>query len=111
MNPKLSGFRVSLMPAVLVACLISTAALAQSTNRQIGTQFEVTADPLVPRPAAQPCKVSLFTNYQFAHFSESTQTYQFTPPANCVGPWKKVVFERISAKTAAFSSIAPPAYM
>ena len=93
MNPRLSGFRLSLMPAVLVACLISTAALAQSTNRQIGTQFEVTADPLVPRPAVQPCKVSLFTNYQFAFFSDTTQTYQFTPPANCVGPWKKVVFE------------------
>ena len=93
MHPRLSGFRVSLMLAVLIACLISTAALSQSTNRQIGTQFEVTADPLVPRPAVQPCKVSLFTNYQFAHFSESTQTYQFMPPANCVGPWKKVVFE------------------
>jgi len=93
MHPRLSGFRVSLLPAVLVACLISTAALAQSTNRQIGTQFEVTADPLVPRPAGQPCKVLLFTNYQFAHFSDTTQTYQFTPPADCVGPWKKVVFE------------------
>lgn len=93
MHPRLSGFRVSLIPAVLIACLISTTALAQSTNRQIGTQFEVTADPLVPRPAVKPCKVSLFTNYQFAHFSDTTQTYQFTPPAGCVGPWKKVVFE------------------
>ena len=93
MHSRLSGFRVSLAPAVLVACLISTAAVAQSTNRQIGTQFEVTADPLVARPALKPCKVSLFTNYQFALFSETTQTYQFTPPADCVGPWKKVVFE------------------
>lgn len=93
MHPRLSRFRVSLMPAVLVACLISTAALAQSTNRQIGTQFEVTADPLVARPAVQPCKVTLFTDYQFAFFSATTQTYQFTPPANCVGPWKKVVLE------------------
>ena len=93
MHPRLSGFRNSLMPAVLVACLISTAALAQSTNRQIGTQFEVTADPLVPRPSDTPCKVSLFAGYQFALFSETTQTYQLTPPANCVGPWKKVVLE------------------
>ncbi|HZC23333.1 MAG TPA: peptide-N4-asparagine amidase, partial [Candidatus Binatia bacterium] len=81
------------MSSVLMACLISTAALAQSTNRQIGTQFEVTADPLVSRPASQPCKVTLFTDYQFAFFSTTTQTYQFTQPANCVGPWKKVVFE------------------
>jgi hypothetical protein len=67
--------------------------LAQSTNRQIGTQFEVTADPLVPRPEGQPCVVPLFANYQFAHFSDTTQTFQFSPPANCAGPWKKVVFE------------------
>ena len=46
--------------------------LAQSTNRQIGTQFEVTADPLVQRPEGQPCVVTLFSGYTFAHFSEST---------------------------------------
>ena len=78
----------------LFASLLSTAAvLAQSTNRQIGTQFEVTADPLVPRPHGQPCVVPLFANYQFAHFSQSTQTFEFTPPGNCTGPWEKVVLE------------------
>jgi hypothetical protein len=66
--------------------------MAQSTNRQIGTQFEVTADPLVPRPDTQPCIVPLFINYQFAHFSDTAQTFQFTPPGNCSGPWEKVVF-------------------
>jgi hypothetical protein len=66
---------------------------AQSTNRQIGTQFEVTADPLVPRPESQPCVVTLFAGFTFAHFSETTQTFPFTPPANCQGPWKKVVLD------------------
>jgi hypothetical protein len=78
---------------VFAVCLISVAALAQSTNRQIGTQFTVTADPLVPRPHQQPCVVPLFANYQFAYFSETTQTFQFTPPADCSGPWEKVVLE------------------
>ncbi len=66
---------------------------AQSAHRTIGTQFEVTADPLVPRPHEKPCIVPLFSGYTFAHFSDTTQTFQFTPPSNCSGPWKKVVFE------------------
>jgi hypothetical protein len=79
---------------LITASLISTATLlAQSTNRQIGTQFTVTADPLVPRPPEQPCVAPLFTGYQFAHYSQGYQTFQFTPPANCPGPWEKVVVE------------------
>ena len=76
-----------------VVALSSTAAIAQSTNRQIGTQYTVTADPVVPRPHEKPCVVQLFSNYQFALFSETTQTFNFTPPADCPGPWQKVVFE------------------
>jgi hypothetical protein len=80
--------------ALLAASLISTATLlAQSTNRKIGTQFTVTADPLVPRPPEQPCVAPLFTSYQFAHYSDDYQTFQFTPPENCSGPWEKVVLE------------------
>ena len=81
----------------LVAACFSLAfprfVVAQSTNRQIGTQFEVTADPLVQRPHGQPCVVQLFAGYTFAFFSNTTQTFQFTPPANCQGPWKKVVLD------------------
>src|SRR5215475_1359630 len=66
---------------------------AQSTNRQIGTQFEVTAEPLVERPGGQRCVVTLFSGFTFAHFSDATQTFPFTPPAGCPGPWKKVVFD------------------
>lgn len=75
---------VLLMPSLLVA---------QSTNRQIGTQFTVTADPVVSRPHTKPCVVNLFTGYQFAFFSNSVQTFNFTPPSDCAGPWEKVVLE------------------
>ncbi len=83
----------TLIAALAVFAICPNAVVAQSTNRQIGTQFEVTAEPLVPRPHAQPCVVPLFANYQFAFFSESTQTFEFAPPGNCSGPWEKVVFE------------------
>lgn len=92
MNPRRRRIQLLLL-ITFVASLLITTLLAQSTNRQIGTQFEVTADPLVPRPHVQPCIVPLFVNYQFAHFSDSSQTFQFTPPSNCVGPWEKVVLE------------------
>jgi Peptide N-acetyl-beta-D-glucosaminyl asparaginase amidase A len=78
---------------LLLAGLYQSTASAQSTNRQIGTQYEATADPLVPRPNEQPCVVPLFSNYQFAFFSTSVQTFQFTPPTDCSGPWEKVVLE------------------
>ena len=94
MTPRSRCFQTLPFVALFAVSLISTSpAQAQSTNRQIGTQFTVTADPLVPRPHGQPCVVPLFASYQFAFFSESTQTFQFTPPGNCAGPWEKVVFE------------------
>jgi Peptide N-acetyl-beta-D-glucosaminyl asparaginase amidase A len=73
--------------------LLAAASLAQSTNRQIGTQFTVTADPLVPRLHQHPCVVPLFTNYTFAFFSDTAQTFPIAPPSGCPGPWEKVVFE------------------
>jgi hypothetical protein len=98
MNPSgACRLRLSLIATLIttlaVLAICPTAVFAQSTNRQIGTQFEVTAEPLVPRPQEQPCVVPLFANYQFAFFSESTQTFEFAPPGNCSGPWEKVVFE------------------
>src|ERR1700733_8146906 len=94
MTPQRRCLRKLLFVALLTTSLTSTGTvLAQSTNRQIGTQFTVTADPLVPRPPERPCKVPLFAGYQFAFFSESNQTFEFTPPRDCSGPWEKVVLE------------------
>src|SRR5215469_13700860 len=86
-------FRSCLVVACVSLLLLPCALVAQSANRQIGTQFEVTADPLVQRPEAQPCVVTLFSGYTFALFSETTQTFPFTPPASCSGPWEKVVLD------------------
>ncbi len=93
MNPPRRFLRGVVVAAALTSLFFSTNILAQSTNRQIGTQFEVTADPLVQRPEGKPCVVQLFSNYTFAFFSDTTQTFQFTPPSNCSGPFEKVVFE------------------
>ncbi len=82
-----------LLAALMVALALGNYSLGQSINRQIGTQYTATADPLVPRPTTQPCTVQLFTGYTFAFFSESNQTFSYAPPANCPGPWSAVVME------------------
>ena len=76
-----------------ISLITANTTQAQSTNRQVGTQYTVTADPPVSRPGAQPCTVQLFSNYQFAFFSETSQSFQLAPPASCPGPWQKVVLE------------------
>jgi len=94
MNPRRSSFPPLALIVVIAALpLLTVAALAQSTNRQVGTQFTVTADPLVRRPHQQPCVVPLFRNYTFAFFSDTAQTFPIAPPSACPGPWEKVVFE------------------
>jgi len=57
---------------------------------QIGSSNTVSADPAVKRPHGKPCMVQLFTNQPFADFN--TKTFGYTPPADCPGPWAKVVF-------------------
>jgi peptide N-acetyl-beta-D-glucosaminyl asparaginase amidase A len=73
---------------VAVSCVLAGVCAAQ--NFQIGSSNTVTADPPVPRPHTTPCVVPLFTGSQFVDFS--VPTYQYTPPSDCPGPWKKVVF-------------------
>jgi len=60
------------------------------TTPVIGSSNTVSADPPVTRPNTKPCTVDLFTNLEFADYN--TKTYTYTPPADCPGPWAKVVF-------------------
>jgi hypothetical protein len=60
------------------------------TTPQIGSSNPITAEPAVPRPTTKPCVVQLFTDFAFENFTP--QSFSYTPPANCPGPWSKVVF-------------------
>jgi hypothetical protein len=81
---------------VLAAFTIFSASLTYAqvviapTTPQIGSSQPVTADPLVRRPNTKPCVVQLFTNLAFENFTPAS--FNYTPPANCPGPWAKVVF-------------------
>lgn len=84
-----------LIGAVLVNMLAGSAARADA---QVGSPDTATADPPVPRPATQPCVVSLFDDVAFADFSN--KTFAYAPPAACPGPWAKVVFQADFSVTA-----------
>ena len=57
----------------------------------LGSPNTVTANAPVPRPATQPCTVTLFHNFDFSDFNP--KPFNYTPPADCPGPWAAVVFE------------------
>jgi len=86
----LVAIAITALPIRAAATPQGASATNDDRTFQIGSSNTVTADPLVPRPHQQPCVVQLFSNFQFVNFN--VQSYQFTPPANCPGPWEKVVF-------------------
>jgi Peptide N-acetyl-beta-D-glucosaminyl asparaginase amidase A len=74
----------------LSAGLIHAQVVPVPSTPQIGSSNPVTAEPPVTRPSTKPCVVQLFSNLAFQDFTP--KTYSYTPPANCPGPWAKVVF-------------------
>jgi hypothetical protein len=93
---KLSSItRAKAIVAILAGCtLVIPAGAAQNISvqrqYQLGSQNTATADPPVPRPNTKPCFVQLFSNYLFEDYN--SQSFQYTPPTACPGPWAKVVF-------------------
>ena len=79
--------------AVVLLAWMSEVAYSQvvlaPTTPQVGSSDPVSADPPVPRPHSKPCTVQLLTNQEFADFNP--KTFSYAPPANCPGPWAKVV--------------------
>jgi hypothetical protein len=95
----IAGFLRPSLRAPLFAVLAAAIALPLSAQTSVslypqitttGTSLEVTADPLVARPHTKHCEVTLLTNQAFADFSN--KNFSFTPPADCPGPWAKVIF-------------------
>ena len=86
-----SGWKIALAVVILAACAASAQNNTAPSTPVIGSQNTVTADPPIPRPDTSPCKVQLFSGYAFADFSG--KPFSYAPPADCPGPWAKVVLE------------------
>ncbi|AEU37861.1 peptide-N4-asparagine amidase [Granulicella mallensis] len=88
LNPLPTVSKLLLLVSVFCGAASAQVVLAPS-NPQIGSSNPVSAEPLVTRPDTKPCIVSLLSNAPFASFNGAPLTY--TPPADCPGPWAKVV--------------------
>ncbi|HXB22612.1 MAG TPA: peptide-N4-asparagine amidase, partial [Candidatus Solibacter sp.] len=80
-----------MVAGLLVAASVGSAQTIPPPGLQIGSANTAIADPPVPRPETTPCVVNLITGIAFANFSP--KAFSFTPPADCPGPWAKVVLE------------------
>jgi hypothetical protein len=88
--PRTACFARNILPLLLFTAVLLPLASA-SGPYVIGSANTVSADPNVTRPSTTPCVVQLFSNAEFDNFNPYSFTY--TPPADCPGPWAKVVFE------------------
>lgn len=89
-------------PSLLAVLAISSALLISGSSGnaqvviapstpQVGSSNPESAEPTVPRPRhSKPCTVQLFQNMEFADYN--IKSFSYTPPADCAGPWEKVVF-------------------
>jgi peptide N-acetyl-beta-D-glucosaminyl asparaginase amidase A len=85
----LSTARIIIIATLLLTACMLAAQTIPAPGLVIGSANTATADPPVPRPDTTPCVVSLFDGFVFANFSP--KFFTFTPPADCAGPWAKVV--------------------
>lgn len=88
--PRTACFARNILPLLLFTAVLLPLASA-SGPYVIGSANTVSADPNVTRPSTTPCVVQLFSDAEFDNFNPYSFTY--TPPADCPGPWAKVVFE------------------
>lgn len=94
--------RPTLAIALLLALLAPISASAQSnpqTPLTLGSRLVASAEPPVSRPSTTPCAVTLLHHEAFDHrgngaaYTAYPHPFHFAPPAQCPGPWAKVVLE------------------
>jgi hypothetical protein len=88
--PRTACFARNILPLLMFTAVLVPLASA-SGPYVIGSANTVSADPNVTRPSTTPCVVQLFSNAEFDNFNP--YSFAYTPPADCPGPWAKVVFE------------------
>lgn len=86
-----------ILPVAVILLLATGRALPAQGTPAIGSTNVAIADPPLPAPSTQPCAVQLFPKEDFGPAGENTRmdsvphTFNYQPPADCKGPWAKVV--------------------
>ncbi len=95
----LAGLFACLLIAPCVAATAAPAGLPARAGSVVGSRNVTVADPPAPRPGTRPCVVQLFPTERFgkrgndARMDATPHAFAFQPPAQCPGPWAKVVLE------------------
>ena len=88
---------IGLIAAALLAVAVPGAATAATAPQlEINSQNPVTAEPPVSRPPTHSCTETLATNFLSNNATTgAAQNFSgtLTPPADCAGPWNKVVLD------------------
>ena len=79
------------MCAARAALLAGAAAAEVPPVVTTGETGVATAVPDEPVPPGRACVVPLFTGQQFIGFTP--KAFHYAPPADCPGPWAKVVLK------------------
>jgi hypothetical protein len=83
--------QLSKFAATFISLLVLLSTMAIAQDLKIGSGNTAFADPPVPRPKTTPCKVTLYQGFKFDNFNP--QSFTYTPPAACPGPWAAVILE------------------
>ncbi len=91
---------ISVSPFFSAACcaVLIFATAAHADEPTVGSANVASATPTIPPPPGKACTVTLFRNQEFANYS--AKPFSFTPPADCPGPWQKVVLDADYSVTA-----------
>lgn len=79
--------------APMIGVLIAVMELNPALAAEVNYQDPITAAPPISRPDTTSCTVSVMQNHQFANSYSHPFTGTYNPPANCPGPWSKVVLD------------------
>src|SRR5690348_14097223 len=89
-HPAMLRWALAMIVALVTVAVARAQVVTVPPGPQLGSSNPISAAPPVPRPHTKPCVVALFQNLQFADFTP--KAFSYAPPAECPGPWAKVVF-------------------
>lgn len=87
--------RTFLTPLLCTTAIVAAGAAVEAYAQGSQTPMNaLSVEPRVPRLAITPCVVELFRDIGTGYYAEPMfePEFQYTPPANCPGPWAKVIF-------------------
>ncbi len=92
--------RLSTLSLVGITLAVFLSQIVAAQNKPVvGSPNVAIADPPVPRPGTTPCVVQLFPKESFGDVGANNRMdavphlFNYQPPADCTGPWAKVVLE------------------